>query len=157
MIRVSVVVLLALCASCQKAAVQADTAAAAPAPSGSMQPTPAPPMSSATLKLVLDRSTYRPRDNVRITVTNDVQRNLGYNACTRVIERETGADWTVVPEPDRICTMELRLLARGETVTEETDLPALPAGRYRIALSFSDQSPEAGAPVRGLTEPFVVR
>ena len=156
-IRVSVITLLALSAGCGTAAVQSDTAAAAPAPSGSMQPSPAPSMSSATLKLVLDRATYGPRDDVKMTITNDAQRNLGYNACTRVIEREAGAEWTPVPEPDRVCTMELRLLARGETVSEQTDLPALAAGRYRIALSFSDESAAAGTPVRGVSEPFTVR
>jgi hypothetical protein len=157
MIRVSIVVLLALGASCQKAAVQADTAAAAPAPSGPMQPSPAPTMPSATPKLVLDRATYSSRDDVKLTITNSTHRNLGYNACTRVIEREAGAQWAPVPEPDRICTMELRLLARGETVTEVTDLPALGAGRYRIALSFSDESATAGTPVRGVSDPFTVR
>jgi hypothetical protein len=154
---VCITTLLALSAACGKAAVQSDTASAAPAPSGSMQPTPAPSMPSATPKLVLDRATYASRDDVKLTLTNDTHRNLGYNACTRVIEREAGAGWTAVPEPDRICTMELRLLARGETVSEQTDLPALAAGRYRIALSFSDESADAGTPVRGVSEPFTVR
>jgi hypothetical protein len=148
--------LLALALGCQKPAAGTDTASAVPAPSGSIQPSPLPSMSSATIRLILDKAAYRPRDVVKLTITNDGQRNLGYNACTRVIEREA-AEWTAVPEPDRVCTMELRLLARGETVTEQTDLPALAAGRYRIVLSFSDESATAGAPVRGVSEPFTVR
>lgn len=169
--RIVLLGLLAAVAACRTQPAPADTASAnpapsgsqgpaagAPAPSGTVQPSPAPPMSSATITLVLDRTTYRPTDMVQITMKNDAQRNLGYNACTRTVERESATAWAAVPEPDRVCTMELRLLARGETVTEQTDLPAgVAPGRYRIVLSFSDQSPTPGAPVRGVSEPFTVR
>ncbi len=153
--RLIVVVALAAIAGCQKPGTESDTVPATPAPGGSTQ-SPSPSMPSTTVRLVLDRGSYRARDMVKLTISNDGQQNLGYNACTRTIEREDAGGWTAVPEPDRVCTMELRLLARGETVSEQTDLPALSAGRYRIAMRFSDESPTPSGPVRAASAPFTV-
>src|SRR5688500_12769620 len=94
------IALLLVAVGCQTRAVPSDTASAAPsapAPSESTRPSPPPSMPSATIPIVLDRTTYRPRDMVKMSITNDAQRNLGYNACTRTIEREAGAEWTAVP------------------------------------------------------------
>jgi hypothetical protein len=139
--RLAFAIALALLVGCQKPPADSDSAS----------------MPSTTVRLVLDRATYGPGDDVKLTITNDTPRELGYNACTRVVERESGAGWIEVPEPDRVCTMELRPLARAETVTEQTDVPPLPAGRYRIALTFSDESASPGEPVRAVSEPFTVR
>ena len=114
-------------------------------------------MTSSGVRVVLDRTTYRSRDDVKLTLINETQRELGYNACTRVVEREAQGRWTAVPEPDRVCTMELRLLSGRATANEQTDLPALSAGRYRIALRFVDESGGEGAPLRGVSEPFTVQ
>ena len=157
------IVLAAGLGACQR--VDEPPQGAAPAPSGSTSaasiPTPTPtdstPMTSTGVNITLDRAQYRPRDMVTLTIDNVSGRDLGYNACTRRIEREAAGRWAEVPEPDRVCTMELRLLARGEKVTERTDLPALSAGRYRITVAFSDQSPTPGAAIRAVTAPFTVQ
>ena len=149
MTRIASLALLALLAAgCRAPAVESDTAAPA-------QPAPAPSMPGSDVRIALDRASYRSGDDVKLTITNSSQRNLGYNACTRVVERESNGAWTAVPEPERVCTMELRLLNRGESVTEQTDLPAVSRGRYRIALQFHDES-ASGAPVRALSAPFAV-
>ena len=148
----SLTLLAALALACRGPALESDTSAAAPVP-----PIPSPSMPASAVRITLDRDTYPPSGDVKLTLTNASRRNLGYNACTRVVERESNGTWTAVPEPDRVCTMELRLLAGGETVTEQTDLPALPAGRYRLSLRFSDEGGSAGTPVQASSEPFRVR
>jgi hypothetical protein len=113
----------------------------------------------ATVQLTLDRSSYSAGAITTLTLTNATARDLGYNPCTRTIERQSGGNWAVVPEPDRVCTMELRLLAAGARVTERTDLPDfLQAGTYRMVLRLSDESPppSGGAPVRATSAPFTI-
>ena len=141
-------------AACRTAAEDAEPSPPAQAPPTT---TPAPAMSDTSVQLTLDRATYAPGDNVTLTLTNRGQRELGYNACTRIVERESNGAWTAVPEPDRICTMELRLLDRGQTVKEQTDLPRASAGRYRLAINFSDESSSAGGPLRVTSAPFEIR
>lgn len=145
---VSLALLALLAAGCSAPAAESDTASPA-------QPAPAPSMPASEVRITLDRETYRSRDDVKLTITNASQRNLGYNACTRVVERESNGSWTAVPEPDRVCTMELRLLNRGESVTEQTDLPSVPRGRYRLALQLHDES-ATGGPIRAQSAPFAV-
>lgn len=134
--------------------------ASEPAPPAQAPPaatTPAPTMSDTTVQVTLDRATYAPGDNVTLTLTNRGQRELGYNACTRIVERESNGAWTAVPEPDRVCTMELRLLDKGQTVKEQTDLPRTTPGRYRLALNFSHESSSAGGPLRVFSAPFTIQ
>lgn len=156
----SLIVTVAATFACQQGARDGSESGAAagptPAPSGPETPS-APPRTSTGVQITLDRTTYAPRGDVAMTLANNSARDLGYNACTRVVERESGGAWSAVPEPERICTMELRLLARGATVKEQTDLPPVSAGHYRIAINFSDQGASAGAPVRGVSGTFEVR
>ena len=160
MSRTRLVVLFAFAAlGCQQRAGETDTPSAAPAPlpGDTMQhPSSTPPMTSTGVRVVLDQDTYRSRGDVQLTLINETSRELGYNACTRVVERESAGTWTAVPEPDRVCTMEIRSLAANARVTEPTDLPALAPGRYRIALRFFDEG-GGGGPLRGVSTPFTVQ
>jgi len=155
------IALLALTAAalvaCQKPAADRDAAPATPAPGSATPPSASNPMPGSAVRIALDRTSYRSRDDVKLTITNESQRQLGYNACTRTVERESAGGWTAVPEPDRVCTMELRLLEGGATVNEQTDLPAVAAGRYRLTIQFSDESAANGAPVLGVSQPFTVQ
>lgn len=111
------------------------------------------------VRLTLDAASYAPGAMVKLTMTNHTSRDLGYNACTRVVEREQsgGGRWAAVPEPDRVCTMEIRTLPANGNVTESTDLPAtLEAGRYRLVLNFHDEGGPGGR-LLGRTAPFDVR
>lgn len=118
---------------------------------------PSAPM-TGDVQLTLDRASYAAGAQVTLTIRNRTPRELGYNACTRVVERESGGRWSQVPEPDRMCTMELRLLAGGATVNEGTELPdVLAAGRYRLTLAMHDESSSSGEPLTAASRPFDVR
>lgn len=149
-------------AACQKPAPDAEPAAQAPTPAPAPVPAPGsqpstPPMSANTVEVRLDRTTYASRATVNLSIANRTTRTLGYNACTRQVEREANGSWTAVPEPDRVCTMALRILSPNETATDMTDLPQLQPRRYRLALNFSDEGASEGPPIRALSAPFDVR
>ncbi|MGH7710286.1 MAG: immunoglobulin-like domain-containing protein, partial [Gemmatimonadaceae bacterium] len=103
---------------------------------------------TAGVTLSLDKTTYDPGAAVVMSISSQRADTLGYNSCSdRSVERETPSGWVVHPEPNRMCTMELRLLLPSETQTAQTDLPAdLDAGTYRIVLRLrqerSDTTPE---------------
>lgn len=150
-------VAVGLALACQQQPAGDTPDAATPAPAPPTPPAASPSMPNPGVEITLDRSTYRSRGDVSLTVTSRSARDLGYNACTRIVEREVNGAWTAVPEPDRVCTMELRLLSAGQTVKEQTDLPAVAAGRYRMALMFSDVGASAGGPVRAVSAPFTIQ
>ena len=157
---------VAACASSRSGSeAESATASAGATASG----TAAPPAGAAArdtsaaspggVTIALDRAQYAAGDPVALRIENRSGGGLGYNACTRAVERREGASWVAVKE-DRICTMELRLLANGETASERTELPSpLPAGEYRIALAMSREEPApAGAgPIRATSAAFQVR
>jgi hypothetical protein len=118
----------------------------------------------APVVLELDRTRYAPGASVRLRIVNRSGLGYGYNACTRVIERQLGSSWTRVAEAGRACTMELRILGPNETATQQVELPRpLPAGDYRLVLSLSrEEGPPPGpgiptpGPVRATSAPFRV-
>ena len=129
-------------------------------PAGATTPTPGA-RDSATLALDHDR--YRPGATVNLRITNHTRDTLGYNACTRGLERQTNGNWAAVAEPGRMCTMELRLLMPNETQTAVTELPDnASSGTYRIVVGLSRQKnpPPGAAPdwgaVRALSPSFRV-
>src|SRR5688500_16476859 len=72
---------------------------------------PAPQQNPATgVAVDLDRTTYRAGDQVWLRVTNHTADQLGYNPCTRSIERRNNDSWALIVEPARVCTMQLYLL-----------------------------------------------
>jgi hypothetical protein len=141
------------------------TAGTATTPAGAQVPVRTDTTRSTGVTIELDRASYEAGATVSLRITNGSGASLGYNACTREVERRDGAQWAVVPEPERVCTRELRLLGAGETVTERTDLPRpLPAGEYRLAIAFSrEEQPaprpdtSADGPIRATSTPFTVR
>ena len=98
------------------------------------------------IAITVDRAAYAPGATVGLRIVNGSDATFGYNPCTRSVEREQSGAWTTLPpEPDRVCTMELRLLQPRQTVSATTDLPrSLAAGRYRLLLSFSREDASAG-------------
>jgi hypothetical protein len=125
----------------------------------------APRSASGDATIALDRSTYAPGATVSARLTSRTSDTLGYNQCSnRSIERQQGTSWVAHPEPNRMCTMELRLLLPNETQTLNLDLPAnLTAGTYRVVLTLSRQrSAPPGAPanwgtVRAVSASFRVQ
>lgn len=112
---------------------------------------------SGDVTLTLDATTYKPSAEVRMTIASRARDNLGYNPCgNRVIERQAGTSWVLHPEPDRVCTMEIRFLRPGETVAATTSLPAdLSPGTYRIVLTLTPET-GGGSPVRAISPTFRV-
>ena len=110
--------------------------------------------------LSLDKNAYDPGTNATMTFTSQRADTLGYNPCSdRTVERETSGGWVLHPEPNRMCTMELRLLLPGATASAQTDIPGdVTAGTYRIVLRFrperSDTTP--ASPVSAVSAPFRV-
>lgn len=110
--------------------------------------------------MTTDAVTYSRGATVSLRITNYTQDTLGFNPCTRTVERhESGSSWSVYPEEGRMCTMELWMLEPRSTRTATTELPAgLPTDAYRLTIVFSPQRP--GGPMQGLrasTPPFAVR
>lgn len=116
-----------------------------------------PPAVSGDVSVTLDRASYTAGATVTMTIRNRGRDTLGYNQCSsRVVERQQGSAWVGIAEPDRMCTMELRMLMPNETQNATTDIPAtLTAGSYRLVITFSRQS-AAGGSVRAFSPTFRV-
>lgn len=146
----SLVLASAMAIACQRTPPGADAGA---------PPTQASQPSGVTI--ALDRTSYSRGDRVQLSVTNHTTDQLGYNPCTRSIERQQGTGWSLIVEPGRVCTMQLYLLNAHTTRTDPTELPPnLNPGTYRIALAFTRESPGANpqtaTPIRVVSAPFQV-
>jgi hypothetical protein len=79
-----------------------------------------------------------------LTLRNGSAAPVSYNLCSSTLMRHNGSAWEPIPS-DRMCTMELRVLAPGEedqfTVTMPTELAP---GSYRFETTISDG--EGGGP-----------
>jgi hypothetical protein len=112
---------------------------------------------TADVSLTLDRTSYTAGATATMRIRNSTNDTFGFNACSsRTIERQNGSSWTPHSEPDRMCTMELRLLQPKETQSAATDLPSnLTPGTYRMVLTLSLQGREAtGGGVRAVSPTF---
>lgn len=108
--------------------------------------------------VTVDRGSYSAGATVTLRISSQSRDTLGFNQCSsRTVEKQVGGGWTAHPEPDRMCTMELRMLMPGETQTATTDLPRdLTPGTYRIVMTFSSQGSGASTSVRAVTQTFRV-
>src|SRR5688500_16948220 len=118
---------------------------------------------SSSVTLTLDRDAYAPGATATMTIRNRGRDTLGYNQCSsRSVEQQQGSGWVAHPEPQRMCTMELRLLNPNETQTATTDIPAtLPRGGvYRMVLTLGIQratpSGQSAGSVRATSQTFRV-
>lgn len=98
------------------------------------------------LEITTVEDTLVPGVSAEIRLENLSNRTVGFNLCPKMLERRAGEMWTPLPETrPEACTLELRILAAGETVVGTTGLPlALDPGTYRIV--FEGISFEAGDP-----------
>lgn len=166
------IVLAILALGCQSAP-QSDAPAGAPGGTTLTRGTPDTTRSDTTrtspgtqggeVALTLDRDAYAPGATATMTIRNRGRDTLGYNQCSsRAIEQQQGTGWVVHPEPQRMCTMELRLLNPNETQTATTDIPAtLPrGGAYRMVLTLGIQrataSGQSAGSVRATSQTFRV-
>ena len=133
--------------ACQSLPPTSDTGGSTP---------PASPAPGVTIDL--DRTTYSPGSRVELRVTNHTNETLGFNPCTRSVERLLRNAWVTVSEPARVCTMQLYILNPHASRTEATELPAsLQRGTYRLALTFTRENAGAApATIRGVSRAFQV-
>jgi hypothetical protein len=90
---------------------------------------------------------------VTLKLNNQTAWPVGYNLCTSLLEREADGRWEAIRE-ERVCTMELRMLAPGSAAEEQIDLPApLEPGNYRFSANVEDR----GAIEQISSEAFQVR
>src|SRR5687768_11633039 len=93
---------------------------------------------SGAVTIALDRGLYAPGATIEARILNQTTDTLGYNPCSnRAIERHQNGNWFPQQEPDRVCTMELRLLVPDESQTVRMDLPSdVTPGTYRVVLTL---------------------
>ena len=130
------------------AAVSLLIASACTVPQGAGDSASAPADGATSpIAITVDRETYSPGAGVGLRLENRSESRFGYNACQRRVEREAGSGWLTIAEPDRVCTMEIRMLDPHATKTDRTDLPgALEPGRYRLLISFMYEPDAGGTP-----------
>jgi hypothetical protein len=135
----------------------ADTAGTASAQAGD---TSLVQQSDSGVSLTLDKTEYAPGAAAVMTLSSQRSDTLGYNPCSsRSVERDMGGNWVVHAEPNRMCTMELRMLNPGQSQSVPATLPGdLTAGTYRIVMQFQPQSAggQAAGSVRAVSPSFTV-
>jgi hypothetical protein len=104
------------------------------------------------LELKTNARSYSASDMVRLQLFNRSTSEVGYNLCTSRLEHRSGDAWTVMPD-HRACTMELRILAPGDSAASQRTLDTtVAAGEYRLVAVL-----DAGGHVREVaTAPFTV-
>jgi hypothetical protein len=116
----------------------------------------APAAPDVGIHISTEATSYAPGAKVAISIHNARTSQFAFNPCTRTVEREANAAWSLVTEPNRMCTMEAWLLDPGATRAATIDLPRdISAGRYRIAIDFGAQDSTA-AKVHASSTPFTV-
>lgn len=103
---------------------------------------------SSDVTLSAEPAAVSARDSVTLILRNDSPSEVGYNLCASGLERRAGGSWTQVPS-DRVCTMELRMLAAGAEARYELELPeGLDVGEYRFTTSVHRMAAGETEPVR---------
>ncbi|MGH7543252.1 MAG: immunoglobulin-like domain-containing protein [Gemmatimonadota bacterium] len=84
--------------------------------------------------------------SAEVQLENLSDRTIGFNLCPKVVERGDGSSWTPLPETRlEACTLELYVLAAGETTVQTIEIPAgLEPGTHRVV--FEGISFEQGDP-----------
>lgn len=138
------VVPLLVLIGCQTGQAGSDsTLSTTPASAGSSGDTTA--ANADDVMLSVDKTDYSPGATVAMSITSHRADTLGYNPCSnRSFERDSAGRWVVHPEPNRMCTMELRLLMPHETQAANTAVPGdASPGSYRIVLRLQPQRTDA--------------
>jgi hypothetical protein len=104
----------------------------------------------APVAVELDRTQYASGGTLNLRLVNRSAETFGYNPCTRTIEVRENGRWRAVLEPDRICTMELRLLGPRETAMATTELPdTIADGDFRLAIRLTPEGAPTDSVPRG--------
>lgn len=106
---------------------------------------------SGPIALTVDPPTVAAGDSVTLILRNDSPEPVGYNLCSGTLEVSFEGAWQRVPS-DRICTMEIRILAPGEVTRYPLALePGLAPGDYRYVTSVDAMEEGHRGPLRSAT------
>jgi hypothetical protein len=108
---------------------------------------------TSELVLAVDSASYTAGGTVQFRLINRSTQQVGYNLCTASLERRAASVWETVLD-QRMCTMEIRLLAPGDSAASTRELdPNLATGEYRITTRLHiGETPREVA-----SEPFTIR
>ena len=139
-----------------------ESAASAPkadTPSAPSAGNAGPTVRSDSVLVKTDKAQYRAGEQMTLAFENKSAASYTFNPCMRTIEWEDGSAWVAVSEADRVCTMQAWILEPRGKQTGNTELPAsLTAGRYRIVVRLTDDSPAAtmGSAITAVSDPITV-
>ena len=163
-VSVGIVVAAISLGACRPSAPAADSTSAPSAKADSAPPPPSGSAPDATVRsdsvlLKTDKAQYKAGEAIALTFENKSAASYAFNPCQRSVEREEGTAWTTVDEGNRMCTMEAWILDPKGTRTGNTELPTpLPAGRYRVVVRMTVDSPTAsGAAISAVSDPIRVQ
>ena len=96
-----------------------------------------------SVQIVTDQPSYHAGDMIALRVVNRTSQTLGYNACTRTLQRNRVGVWLTLSDTGRVCTMQIQVIPPGTAQVARTVLQSgLTPGEYRVVIRFSA---EAGA------------
>lgn len=124
-------------ASDAPAGVPVDNGGTAPPPGPATPPNGQPPAGepepTSSVTLSASPESVRAGGTVTLRLANGSRQPVGYNLCTSALQTASGA----AVQSDRICTMELRTVAPGQSATYAYELPSsLAPGSYRFSTSI---------------------
>jgi hypothetical protein len=98
------------------------------------------------LRIDVVEPTLTAGTSAEVQLENLSNRTIGFNLCPKIVERRRGDSWIPLPEArPEACTLELYVLAAGETVVQTVGIPTgLEPGPHRIV--FEGISFEQGDP-----------
>lgn len=146
----------AACRSGAPASGATDSASTPPPAAGTNAGANATVKSDSVL-LRTDKTQYRAGEKVALTFENKSASKYTFNPCSRSLEREQNGSWVAVPDAGRMCTMEAWVLDAHGTRSGDTELDSpLEAGRYRIVVRMSPDTPNATTPISAVSDPITV-
>jgi hypothetical protein len=115
----------------------------------SSTPSPSPgsvaPVTSGTVKLVLDKTSYAPGSAAVVTIENGLATQIvvtdHHTSCTYVqLEQQVAGQWQPVGECKLMTPTRLVELAAGSVTLQRISIPSGPsaAGIYRVALTYNN-------------------
>lgn len=147
---------VAACRSGAPASGAADSASI-PGPIPSANTGATATVKSDSVLLRTDKAQYRAGEKVTLTFENKSATKYTFNPCSRSLEREQSGSWVAVPDPGRMCTMEAWVLDAHGTRTGATELDSpLDAGRYRLVVRMTPDTPTATTSISAVSDPITV-
>ena len=151
------IVSLFIALACRPSAPASGAGDSASTPSPNASPTASATVKSDSVLVRTDKAQYRAGEKVTLTFENKSGGKYTFNPCSRALEREQGGSWVEVPNAGRMCTMEAWTLDAHGTRTGDTDLDSpLEAGRYRIVVRMSPDTPNATSSISAVSDAITV-